>query len=122
MANIAHKFVSLLFIIYLFIIYKSESFEQTDFYNRTDRSATCTTSGTRCDNYSKQDNCLWIDDVMKYCVVIYQFLVKISNGLNDKSGKKSLARNVLTDVWADDDRRYEVAPCSDRFKNQNKFR
>jgi len=36
-----------------------------------------------------------IDDVMKYYVIIYQSLVKTSNGLNEKLSKNGLARNVL---------------------------
>lgn len=41
-----------------------------------DPQATCTVNGTLCDNYSKQANYLWINKVMKYCVIIYQSLVK----------------------------------------------
>jgi len=53
--------------------------------------------GTRCDNYYIQANYLWFDDVMKYYVIIYQSLVKTSNGLNEKSSKNDSARNVL--IW-----------------------
>lgn len=63
---------------------------------KTDCSATCTTDGTRCDNYSIQANYLWIDNVMKYCVIIYQSLVKTSNGLNEKLIKRLGMERVNT--------------------------
>ncbi|GBM65488.1 hypothetical protein AVEN_223585-1 [Araneus ventricosus] len=39
---------------------------------KNDRIATCSMNGTLCFNYSKQANNLWVDDTMKYCVIIYQ--------------------------------------------------
>lgn len=32
--------------------------------------ATCAMNDTPRDNYAKQANYLWVDDVMKYCVII----------------------------------------------------
>jgi len=51
--------------------------------------------GNFSNNYYIQANYLWIDDVMKYYVIIYQSLVKTSNGLNKKSSKNGSARNML---------------------------
>ncbi|GBN96856.1 hypothetical protein AVEN_207979-1 [Araneus ventricosus] len=84
---------------------------------KTDHSATCAMNGTLRDNYAKQANCLWVDDIYKYCGIIYQSskIAKASCGLNEKSIKNVLAWKVFKEKMIIEKFRYAAILKGGRY-------